>query len=108
LTNLQLIDRIGEMPPLLSPPLQPEQQVGDLLDLVGDMITVGLIALVYEGSSGPVPLRWARGGMQAGATHDQRAGLVVDGGARGLQRHAADPVVVTAQQQLNRVRPAAR
>ena len=58
------------MPPLLPPPLQPEQQVGDLLDLVGGMITVGLIALVYEDGSGPVPLRWARGGQRvAGRRH---------------------------------------
>jgi hypothetical protein len=52
------------MSSLLPPPFQPEQQVGELLDLVGGMITVGLIALVYfyEGGSGPVQLRWARGG----------------------------------------------
>jgi hypothetical protein len=55
-----LIDRTGEMPPLLPPPPQPEQQVGDLLDLVGGMITVGLIAPVYEGGRARVPLQWAR------------------------------------------------
>jgi len=37
------------MLPLLPPPLQPEQQVGDLLDLVGSMITVGLSLLFNLG-----------------------------------------------------------
>ena len=42
----------------------------------------------------------------AGTGRDRYASLVVDGGACGAQRGLADPVVVTAQQQVNRVRTA--
>lgn len=42
----------------------------------------------------------------AGTGRDRYASLVVDGGACGPQRGLADPVVVTAQQQVNRVRTA--
>lgn len=42
----------------------------------------------------------------AGTGGDRYASLVVDGGACGPQRGLADPIVVTAQQQVNRVRTA--
>jgi hypothetical protein len=42
----------------------------------------------------------------AGSAHDQYALVVVDGGARGLQGGLAGTVVVTAQQQVDRVRAA--
>jgi hypothetical protein len=42
----------------------------------------------------------------AGTGRDRYASLVVDGGACGPQRGLADPVVVAAQQQVNRVRTA--
>jgi len=41
-----------------------------------------------------------------GSGHDQQASLVVHVGASGLQASLADPEVVTAQQQVNRVRSA--
>ena len=41
-----------------------------------------------------------------GVRHDQQPGLVVDGSTGGPQCGLADPEVVTAQEQVNRVRPA--
>jgi hypothetical protein len=42
----------------------------------------------------------------ADAAYYQRSRAVADGGARGGQGGPADPEVVTAQQQVHRVRPA--
>jgi hypothetical protein len=43
---------------------------------------------------------------RSGSGHDQQASLVIHVGAGGLQASLADPKVVTAQQQVNRVRAA--
>jgi len=67
------------------------------------------------GTTGILPLCGCCGGLPARrrllffASHDQRTGLVIGIGADGVQGGKADPVVVTAQQQIRWMRvPAAR
>ena len=51
----------------------------------------------------------ARGRLLCFSGHDQRTGLVIGLGAGGVQGRKADPVVMTAQQQIRLIRaPAAR
>ena len=60
--------------------------------------------------SATLPLCGCRGGLPAGrqlsalSGHDQNAGLVVDISAGSVQGGTAEPVVVTAQQQIHRAR----
>jgi len=66
------------------------------------------VRTVQGGARGRLLCRVLRhpGVPAAGLAQDQRAGAVVDRGARGLQRGPADLEVVTAQQQVDRVRAA--
>jgi peptidoglycan/LPS O-acetylase OafA/YrhL len=41
-----------ETPPTVPPPLQQEQQVGDLLDVAAGLVTAALVAMVYAGGQG--------------------------------------------------------
>ena len=55
-----------------------------------------------------IGMGWLAAGMLviAGVTRDGGAGLIVGSGAYSQQRGLADPVVVAAQQQVDRIRAA--